>query len=263
MIKGLSSNVLKIIAIIIMIIDHITLYMYQNFDYFTYYALRGLGRIAMPIFAYLIVQGFFYTKNLSKYIFRLFILATVTQTVLFAVGVINQRFYPDYRIGMNEFFGVLYSYVLSLILISVIDRKIVIKKISRTQNLLLRISVGLIIALIYLKLKIEFDLQVPILILQFYAIEKLFKRNNELLLKYEQEWTMKRAIYIVLSFVALSISILFLESSLSIKYALLLSIGFIALYNGERGKKNKLIQYFFYLVFPLQHMILYLLAMAH
>ena len=42
--KGLSSNLLKIIAIIIMIIDHIGLYMYNKLDQETYYLLRSIRK---------------------------------------------------------------------------------------------------------------------------------------------------------------------------------------------------------------------------
>ena len=112
--KGLSSNILKIIAIVIMVLDHIAGYLYQEFNQDTYYMLRSIGRIAMPIFAYLIVQGFFYTKNLKKYIFRVFILATVTQIGLFILGFINHEYYPNYWTGVNNYLGVVYSYSLSL-----------------------------------------------------------------------------------------------------------------------------------------------------
>ena len=65
---GITSNILKIFAIIIVVIDHTGAYMYQNIDEQTYYILRSIGRMAMPIFSYLLVQGFLYTKNLKKYI---------------------------------------------------------------------------------------------------------------------------------------------------------------------------------------------------
>jgi len=42
--KGLSSNCLKIIAIIIMIIDHIAAYMNQSFGQGTYYLLRNIRK---------------------------------------------------------------------------------------------------------------------------------------------------------------------------------------------------------------------------
>lgn len=42
--KGLSSNSLKVVAITIMIIDHIASYMYQDFDRNAYYILRGIRK---------------------------------------------------------------------------------------------------------------------------------------------------------------------------------------------------------------------------
>ena len=64
--KGLTSNDLKIVAIITMLIDHIGYYLYPNLNLETYVAFRIIGRISMPIFAFLIVQGFLHTKNIKK-----------------------------------------------------------------------------------------------------------------------------------------------------------------------------------------------------
>jgi len=214
----------------------------------------------MPIFAYLIVQGFFYTKNLKRYIFRVFIVATITQISLLTLGVINFEYYPNYWIGVNNYLGVVYSYALSLILLAIIDKKIIIKKLDENQNLLIRINLLILILMAYLNFNIEFDMQVPFIILELYAIEKLFQKDNKLLLK--QEVKIKtRLLYLSLILVGLFASIYFLGYSSGSKYMILMSWIFIALYNGERGKKNKLIQFLFYTVFPLQHIFLYLLAM--
>ena len=261
--KGLSSNCLKIIAIIIMVIDHIGRYFYQEFDQNTYYILRSIGRIAMPIFAYLIVQGFFYTKNVKKYIFRIFSLATIAQVGLLMLGFINQEYYPDYWTGVNNYLGVLYSYFLSLILLTIIDRKIIIKRLNEKQNLFIRINIFILIVLIYLNFQIEFDMVVPFMILELYAIEKIFEKDNKLLLKQTEKITnKKRILYLFLILICLIVSTLFIGYSSGCKYVMIISIIFIALYNGENGQKNKIIQYLFYLIFPLQHIVLYLLAMV-
>ena len=99
----------------------------------------------MPLFVYLIVQGFLHTKNLKNYIFRIFILATVTQIALFILGYINQTYYFNYHIGVNNYLGVLYSYTLSLILLAIIDRNKIIDKLSENQNLLIRINIFVLI----------------------------------------------------------------------------------------------------------------------
>ena len=260
--KGLSSNILKIVAIIIMVIDHIAAYMYRDFNQDVYYVLRSIGRIAMPIFAYLLVQGFFYTKNLKKYIFRVFILATITQICLFILGFVNQEYYPNYWTGVNNYLGVVYSYTLSLILLTIIDKKTIIKKLNEKQNLFIRINMFILIALAYLNFQIEFDMVVPFIVLELYGIEKLFEKENKLLLKQPKELQKgKRILYLLLILICLTISTCFIGYSSGCKYAMIASILFIALYNGESGKRNKLINYLFYAVFPLQHIILYLLAM--
>lgn len=260
--KGLSANVLKIIAIVIMIIDHIAGYLYKEFDQETYYILRSIGRIAMPIFAYLIVQGFFFTKNLKKYIFRVFILATITQIGLFIVGFINYEYYPNYWTGVNNYLGVVYSYFLSLVLLAVIDKKIMIGKLGEKQNLFVRINLFIMILLAYLNLQIEFDMVVPFIILEFYGIEKIFQKDNKLLLKQtEDSKKSKRILYLFLILICLAVSTCFIDYSSGCKYAMIASIIFIVLYNGEKGTKNKLIKYLFYFTFPLQHIILYLIAM--
>ena len=55
---GLTNNQLKIIAMISMLIDHIGLQMFPDLLIF-----RIIGRLAFPIFAYMIAEGCFYTKN--------------------------------------------------------------------------------------------------------------------------------------------------------------------------------------------------------
>ena len=258
--KGLSSNILKIIAIVIMVIDHIAGYLYKDFNQDIYYVFRSIGRMAMPIFAYLIVQGFFYTKNLKKYIFRIFVLATVTQITLFILGFINHECYPNYWTGVNNYLGVVYSYFLSLILLAIMDRIVIINKLDEKQNLFVRINIFILILLAYLNLKIEFDMVVPFIILELYGIEKLFEKDNKLLLK--QDYTKgTRILYLFLILFALIISTFFIDYSSGCKYAMIASVIFIALYNGESGKKNQFKKYLFYLAFPLQHVILYILAM--
>jgi hypothetical protein len=57
---------IKIIAIIAMIIDHIGYVFYPELDW-----LRIIGRIAFPLFAYQIAQGLIHTSNIKKYMQRL------------------------------------------------------------------------------------------------------------------------------------------------------------------------------------------------
>lgn len=55
---GLTGNQLKIIALILMTIDHVGAYLLPQ-----YTVLRLVGRLSMPIFAWAIAEGCYYTKT--------------------------------------------------------------------------------------------------------------------------------------------------------------------------------------------------------
>ncbi|SHJ54450.1 TraX family protein [Paramaledivibacter caminithermalis] len=77
------SDLLKIIAILTMLIDHIGAVFFPNLLIF-----RIVGRLSFPIFAYLLVLGYFRTSNLKRYIARLLIFGIVSQvpyTLLFGL----------------------------------------------------------------------------------------------------------------------------------------------------------------------------------
>ena len=54
---GLSGSALKVIAMISMVIDHIALYLMEH-GTVLYETMRLVGRIAFPVFAFLIAEGF-------------------------------------------------------------------------------------------------------------------------------------------------------------------------------------------------------------
>ena len=72
--KKLNSNHLKLIAIIAMTIDHIADLIYPRMpNNIISNILHIIGRLTAPIMFFFICEGFYYTKNLKKYILRLFI----------------------------------------------------------------------------------------------------------------------------------------------------------------------------------------------
>lgn len=87
-----KNDLLKLIAIISMIIDHIGYVFYPGIVEF-----RIIGRIAFPIFAYQIALGYCHTRDLKKYKFRLLIFAMVSQIPYILV-------FPT---GLNIFFNLL------------------------------------------------------------------------------------------------------------------------------------------------------------
>lgn len=66
--KLLSANELKIIAIISMFIDHLGYFIFPDVIW-----LRLVGRLAYPIFAFFIAEGYIHTKNKKRYLIRILV----------------------------------------------------------------------------------------------------------------------------------------------------------------------------------------------
>ena len=88
--KGISGSTLKIIAITAMLIDHIGAVILEPYLrlpghwtqdlYDLHYFMRMIvGRIAFPIFCFLLTEGFQKTSNIWKYMIRLGIFALVSE----------------------------------------------------------------------------------------------------------------------------------------------------------------------------------------
>ncbi len=75
--RGLSLNALKYIAIIAMLIDHIAL-AFLEIDGTMFILMDLIGKITGPIMFFAAVEGYHHTRNFSKYLKRLFILAIVS-----------------------------------------------------------------------------------------------------------------------------------------------------------------------------------------
>lgn len=93
--RCLSGSSLKMIAICAMAIDHFAAsVLYYGYIlpavplvphttpwilYQVYQAMRFIGRIAFPIFCFLLVEGFLHTSNRKKYAFRLFLFSLISE----------------------------------------------------------------------------------------------------------------------------------------------------------------------------------------
>lgn len=75
---GLSGSALKVIAMISMVIDHIALYL-MEYGTVLYETMRCIGRIAFPVFAFLIAEGFIHTKSRYRYFFTLLGFAVISE----------------------------------------------------------------------------------------------------------------------------------------------------------------------------------------
>jgi len=263
---SLNSNSLKIIAIITMIIDHIGYYFQPYMNNIVYITLRTIGRISMPLFAYLLVQGFFYTKDLKKYIIRLFVFALITQLAIFGVSIFDD---DAQKLSVNTQLNILFSYTLSIIVLWLLHEKKIIMKYDVNKNMFVKIFMILGIIGIYIFIPFDYEIYLPLLVVMLYFIEKLkitiyMQRQNYninikgMIASSISEDKIKKG-YILLIFIAMLIIIT--RSMNPMYWYMLLSIIPIYLYNGERGKRNKKIKYMFYSVFPLQHFLIYLASL--
>jgi len=81
------SDMLKIIAILSMLMDHIGYTFFPQFIIF-----RIIGRIAFPVFAYQIAKGYSHTSNTRNYMIRIWIFAAISQapfSLLFQTSTLN------------------------------------------------------------------------------------------------------------------------------------------------------------------------------
>ena len=75
----LNSNVIKIIAIIAMTIDHIAWCVFPGYSAEPLpVILHIIGRLTCPIMCYSIAEGYHYTKDVDKYTKRLFAFAIIS-----------------------------------------------------------------------------------------------------------------------------------------------------------------------------------------
>lgn len=131
-VTGISGSTLKIIAMMTMLIDHIGAGFIENgllphlVDTYGINAgivntwsvidtiMRCIGRMAFPIFCFLIVEGYFHTKDVRKYLGRLFLFAMISE-VPFDLAFMGHIWDTSYQ-------NVDFSLFLGLLTIAICDR---------------------------------------------------------------------------------------------------------------------------------------------
>ena len=227
---GLTNNQLKIIAMVSMALDHIGLLFFPDVAIF-----RILGRIAFPIFAYMIAEGCRYTKNRAKYLGMIAGMGFVFQIVYF---VAMQSLYQ----------GILVTFSLAIIVIYSIDGIVKSKKIwGRLAALVgLAFVAAFVFVLPTLLTGTDFDIDygvwgilLPILV--------YFMPNHPWKVGAASLLLLARAIYYTVIV------------PIPLQWWSLLTVPLLALYNGERGKAK--MKYVFYIFYPAHLVILYGIAM--
>lgn len=227
--KCLSNFDLKLIAIITMTIDHIGVVFGTSF----YNFLRAVGRLSFPIFAFLLTEGYVYTKSFGKYFFRLLVLAVVSEVIY------DYVFYGSFiYLGANNIF---FTLALGLLTLWLLDKsKVLVKKYFKEKiDLTIILPITYLLILVVMGLITEFLNfsygMLGILVISFFY---LFKKNFPL------------------TVLSVSLSTLILGDTM--QYFSLLSLILIYFYNKKLGKKCKL---FFYLYYPLHILVLGVIRM--
>lgn len=202
--------VIKIIACITMILDHIK-YVYEpSINFITLY----FGRISFPLFAFLVTEGYVHTSNLKKYFSRLLVF-----------GIISQIPFMVFRtfVGKWLMLNIMFTLLLGLLAIVVFDK--IEKKF---------ISIPLVCLIVYLGKIFEVDYGSYGVMLIF--ILYLFKKQ-------------KLALTVSYVGLILLHCYLKNTLNLNNVFNILFTISpiiIILLYNGKEGRKIKYFYYFFY-----------------
>lgn len=115
----MSGSILKIIAVISMIMDHVAAYVLTKYpactqplctvvdeDISVIWIMRAVGRLAFPIFCFLLVEGFINTRNRIRYGILLLVFAILSEIPFDLVTA--DRVDWTYQ---NVFFSLLFGYL--------------------------------------------------------------------------------------------------------------------------------------------------------
>lgn len=230
--KSLTGFHLKMIAVISMLIDHtaatVVERMMQYPDgfwanmnlYWLYETMRCIGRLAFPIYCFLLVEGYRHTHNVKKYALRLGVFALISEVPF---DLAFQHAIVDFSYN-NVFFTLLFG----LVGLAGMDwiEDFTLKKNAKNARLYSALmSIGWIALLCALSMLCRVDYYI-VGILVILILHKYYERP-------------------VLGF-GWAVVILALCCGWNELWALSMILP-IAMYNGERGKQ---VRYFFYGFYP-------------
>ena len=230
-----TSFSLHIMAMVFMLCDHLWGTIIPGNDWLT-----CIGRISFPIFAFMIVEGYFHTKNLKKYAVRLLVFAILSE-IPFNLAMGSRVFYPIHQ-------NVLWSFLISIGLIYWNEK-------AKEKQIYKRILIGIaIVCIAYIGGIITFvDYYNAgiFMVLTFYFLrgKKWWNYLGQLLCMWYINCEMLAGFGYEIS--------LFGNTHFIVRqgFALLALIP-IWLYKGKQGYHSKKLQYICYVFYPLHLLIL-------
>lgn len=227
----MTSFSLKLLALITMIIDHIGSVFFPDIFLF-----RFIGRLAFPIYAFLISQGLKHTHNIKKYLKNLFILAFISEIIY------DLCFYNKINIFYNM--NTVYTLFIASFSIYLYNKNNICKFIY--------LFLGIIFSYLF---NTDYSFLGVILIYIFY-----FENNKIKMLISCLCWATIKYFYSLYIIIDSLIKNIYLKQSYTIYWGglylfTLLSFFIIMFYNGKKGKNLK---YTFYSLYPLHLILIYI-----
>ena len=219
---GLTGNQLKLFALIAMTCDHIGVQLFPKL-----LILRIIGRLALPIFAYMIAQGCRYTKNKKKYLLTIAAVALVCQLVYFFA---MQSLYQC----------ILVTFSLSICLIFALDAAIQKPSIANSAFALCSFATVWFISEGLPKILPGFYVDYGFIGILLPVLIWLGRNKWEAL-------------------ILCGIGLVLLSFGAGIQWYSLLTLPILALYNGARGKAK--LKYLFYIYYPAHLVVIYLVSL--
>lgn len=239
-----SSSSLKLIACVLMLIDHIGFILIPT--YLPLYRIcRIIGRLSFPIFAFFIAEGCRYTRNKTRHFLQVFVLGAICETVYFFY---EGRLQGNILLAFS--FSILLIYCLGAVKHAFAPSGNVKKRVF---SILLFATAITVTAFLCDPMDIDYGFA-GVLIPVFTSLFDYKEGETPEFLRRLDRPSWKLLLF------SLSLLLLVLDKGLSsIQTYCLLSIPLVALYNGKLGTRK--LKYAFYIFYPVHLLLLEGIAM--
>ena len=275
----LSSFTLKVIACILMTLDHIALFFVSpTMQYELYYALRAIGKISFPLFVFLAFYGVYRTHNLRNYLLRLLLPGIAIDVFGYVFGAVATIPIADNPIIGNAFIDLF----LGTLAVSLLRKKNWVSLLAVLPVLYAFFSTYPVDASYGTLFKTDWGFFGICLFLAFFAAKEIValfiryraSQDGILLEVYREEnefFLEKIALSVALVFVGLVFYLIYRLDFTSfvlpnefvpIGTYLCLAFVFFLLASPKKGYSSKAIQYSFYAYYPFHLVLLAIVAFA-
>lgn len=237
--KGINGSTLKLIAVISMLVDHTAavlvwnplnpgaktivqdMVMGWNLPWISYLFMRyPIGRLAFPIYCFLLVEGFLHTRNVGKYALRLFVFALLSE-VPFDLALFGKV----WEIGGQNVFFTLFLAVIAMAGMQFAEKKYAQNELSFRKKQVCQVLWVIAVCFVASAIFCDYGAKGVLMVLVLY----LFRNDR------------KAQVF---------------AGSVAFLWEITAPLAFIPIYkyNGQRGFQMK---YFFYAFYPVHLLLLY------